>query len=192
MIRRTLTRKNDLAVSNWSGGSTTQLFLYPGGASYAARDFQVRVSSATVEQTPSVFTSLPGFYRVLMPLSAPLKLVFENQGNVDLAPFEVVEFDGGWNTTSYGICTDIGIMLSAPWEGSLKPISGGTYVCPDGGFIGVYALVDGVKAASGGEEYALMQGDFLMLEDDTAGVEEELSIAAPGENAAVLVVVFRT
>jgi hypothetical protein len=36
-----------------------------------------------------------------------------------------------------------------------------------------------------------MQGDFLMLEDDTAGVEEELRIAAPGENAAVLVVVFR-
>ncbi|MDR0511521.1 MAG: HutD family protein, partial [Treponema sp.] len=83
-----LTRKDELSVSNWSGGSTTQLFLHPAGSSYAARDFQVRVSSATVDQTPSNFTSLPRFHRVLMPLSAPLRLVFENHGEAALSPFE--------------------------------------------------------------------------------------------------------
>ena len=189
MIRRTLTRKSDLAVSNWSGGSTTQLFLYPGGASYAARDFQVRVSSATVDQTPSAFTSLPGYHRVLMPLSAPLKLAFENHGAADLRPFESVEFNGGWNTTSHGICTDIGIMLTAPWRGSLTAVSGGVYECP-AGFTGIYALADEVTAAAAGEEYTLMRGDFLMWEVDTAETEK-LALATQGENAAILVRIFQ-
>jgi len=189
VIRPTLTRKSDIAVSRWSGGSTAQLFLYPPGASYAARDFQVRVSSATVEQTPSAFTSLPGYHRVLMPLIAPLKLAFENHGSADLRPFESAEFDGGWNTTSHGVCTDIGIMLAAPWQGSLVAVSSGVYEC-SAGFTGLYALADGVKAAVVGQEHTLMEGDFLLLEIDAAAGNEKLSLAAQGENAAILVHVF--
>ncbi|MCL2381904.1 MAG: HutD family protein [Treponema sp.] len=182
-----LTRKADLAVSNWSGGSTTQLFLYPSSASYAARDFQIRISSATVEQTPSAFTSLPGYHRVLMPLSAPLKLVFENHGEAERGPFEPVEFEGEWNTVSFGLCTDIGIMLAAGWRGSLKAIGSGKYECATG-FAGVYALTDGVKASVTGEDHTLMQGDFLLLEMDTAG---ELEMSAQTKDAAILARVFR-
>ena len=183
----TLIRKSELAVSNWAGGSTTQLFLYPSGASYAARDFEVRLSSATVEQTPSTFTNLPGYHRILMPLSAPLKLAFENHGEADLSPFESVEFDGEWNTVSHGVCTDIGIMLAAGWHGSLKAVSSGEYECAVG-FTGVYTLADGVKASTAGEEYTLSQGDFLLLESDAAG---KLEITAQRENAAILFQVFR-
>jgi len=184
----TLTRKSELSVSNWSGGSTTQLFLYPSGSSYAARDFQVRISSATVDQTPSGFTSLPGYHRVLMPLSAPLKLVFENQGEADIKPFESAEFEGEWNTVSHGLCTDIGIMLAAGWQGSLKAVRGGTYKCA-AGFAGVYALADGVKARFAEKDHALMQGDFLLLELEETGT---LELTAPNENAAVFIQVLKS
>jgi environmental stress-induced protein Ves len=63
-------------VNVWSGGKTIQLFLHPPGASYAARDFHVRISSATVEDETSVFTALPGFRRILMPLDDTMKLVY--------------------------------------------------------------------------------------------------------------------
>ena len=188
MSTYTLIRKSELAVSNWSGGSTTQLFLHPSGSSYAARDFHVRISSATVDQTPSTFTSLPGFHRVLMPLSAPLKLVFENHGEADLTPFESVEFEGEWNTVSHGLCTDIGIMLAPGWSGSLKAVGGGTHECA-AGFSGLYVLADGLKAKYAGEEHTLMQGDFLLLELDEAG---GLELSAPGENAAIFIQVFKS
>ena len=187
MSKCALIRKSELAVSNWAGGSTTQLFLYPPGASYAARDFEVRVSSATVEQTPSTFTNLPGYYRILMPLSAPLKLVFENHGEAELKPFESVEFEGVWNTVSHGICTDIGIMLAAGWHGSLKAVCGGKYECA-AGFTGLYALADGVKAGAAGGEYTLMLGDFLLLDLGEAG---ELELNTQRENAAILVQMFQ-
>lgn len=46
MLRMT---QDDYAVSRWSGGTTTQLAIFPPGASYADRDFLWRVSSAAVE-----------------------------------------------------------------------------------------------------------------------------------------------
>ena len=45
----TIKTKGQYPVSNWSGGSTTELYLDPPQASYVQRNFGVRVSSATVE-----------------------------------------------------------------------------------------------------------------------------------------------
>ena len=36
-------------VSSWSGGQTRELYIAGGAADYAARDFLLRLSSATVE-----------------------------------------------------------------------------------------------------------------------------------------------
>lgn len=57
----TIKTKGQYPVSNWSGGSTTELYLDPPQASYAQRNFGVRVSSATVECERSQFTALPGW-----------------------------------------------------------------------------------------------------------------------------------
>jgi environmental stress-induced protein Ves len=185
-MKCTITRKNDLVVSKWSGGSTTQLFIYPCIADYARRDFEVRISSATIEETPSAFTNLPGFRRVLMPLNAPLRLVFENHGEAELNPFDSVEFDGAWNTVSHGVCTDFGIMLAAGWHGELAKAVTGEYKLP-AGFMGVYALIEGIKVFVAGKEHNLMQGDFALLEPETGA---ELRLIVPEENAAVLIRIF--
>ena len=39
----------EYTVSQWAGGATTQLYIYPEHADYSRRDFIFRLSSATVE-----------------------------------------------------------------------------------------------------------------------------------------------
>ena len=56
-------------VTAWSGGKTTELFLYPFDGSYAERRFNIRISSATVDLPESRFTRLDGVTRYLTPLS---------------------------------------------------------------------------------------------------------------------------
>ena len=181
-MKYTITRRGDLPVNVWSGGKTTQLFLYPPESSYERRDFFVRVSSATVEQETSVFTSLPGFRRILMPLTGPLKLVYDGHGEALIQPFEAAEFDGGWHTVSYGKCTDIGIMLADGWQGSLSAAGAGTYTCGSG-FTGVYALADTVTidARAGGEtaRECLNPGDFFLMEAPPPDTVLNLSMNAP-------------
>ena len=72
-------RKGELPVSRWSGGTTTQLAIWPEGAVYAERNFVWRVSSARVETQESEFTSLPGVARCLMVLDGTLHLEHEGR-----------------------------------------------------------------------------------------------------------------
>ena len=51
--------KDDYVVSQWSGGTTTQLAIAPSGAQYGDRAFLWRLSSATVDLEESDFTPLP-------------------------------------------------------------------------------------------------------------------------------------
>ena len=160
-------RKKEQNVSIWSAGKTRELFLHPAGSSYAARDFLIRISSADVEEETSAFTSLPGFHRILMPLTAAIKLVHEGHRQTLIRPYQTGEFEGGWNTACYGKCSDIGIMLAEGWEGSLFAARPGVFGC-EKGFTGVYALIDhaDIKAEAGGEELSgsLNQGDFMIIE----------------------------
>jgi len=183
-------RRNDMNASKWSGGSTVQLFIYPANASYTARDFEIRISSATVEDESSVFTLLPGYHRLLMPLDAPLHLVYKDHGEHRASPFEVAEFEGEWHTTSFGICTDLGIMLAKGWQGSMKAVGCGTYISCSG-FTGIFALADNtridVKDNGNTLSYVLMQGDFVLLEAQEA---VELVLESSSQNAAVLMKVI--
>ena len=49
----------DMNTSYWSGGTTTEIFIMPEGASYKDRDFLFRISTARVEKPESDFTLLP-------------------------------------------------------------------------------------------------------------------------------------
>ena len=73
MIIRHLTA-GDFRTSTWSGGTTTELYLYPENGSYAARDFLFRISSATVDLPESDFTALPGVERYITPLAGSFTL----------------------------------------------------------------------------------------------------------------------
>lgn len=102
--------KDEYKISSWSGGKTTELYIYPEDKKYSDRDFEYRLSSATVEVEKSIFTKLTNYNRILMILDGSLEFFNEDlEKTVD--KFEQVSFDGGTNTTTIGKVTDFNVML---------------------------------------------------------------------------------
>jgi len=97
-------------TTNWSGGKTSELFIYPKGTDFKKGDYSLRISIATVEAESSVFTSLPDVQRTLMVLEGKLILEHEDQHSCELMPFEQDQFSGNWITKSWGKVTDFNVM----------------------------------------------------------------------------------
>lgn len=108
--------------AGWPGGTTTELFIFPVTAAYQQRNFQFRLSTATVEIYKSVFTSLFGISRKLMVLSGKITLIHEDHYSRQLNKFDVDEFEGDWNTSSIGYCTDFNLMTIGETSGELTAI----------------------------------------------------------------------
>ncbi len=101
----------DYVVSEWSGGKTTQLAIYPEGSVYAERKFTWRLSSATVQLESSDFTPLPDYERLISVLRGQLRLRHGDGHEIVLSPYEIHPFDGAVPTSSKGRCTDFNLML---------------------------------------------------------------------------------
>lgn len=112
----------DQPTTEWTGGTSTQLAIYPRDSSLAQRSFRWRLSTATVAMEESTFTALPGFQRILMLISCHIRIVHEAHHERMLAPFDLDRFDGAWTTRSYGRCTDFNLMMAAGVEVSLRPM----------------------------------------------------------------------
>ena len=121
-IKTRLIKEDDYMTTEWSGGKTTQLYIYPEGSNYKEFNFKFRLSSATVELEESEFTKLKGVNRFITPLDNELKLTHNHKEYINLKPFEVYEFDGGIDTTSYGMVRDFNLMLRNGAEGQLESI----------------------------------------------------------------------
>jgi environmental stress-induced protein Ves len=118
-MKTKIIKKNAFKTSLWSGGTTTELYIYPENSVYKNKDFLFRLSSATVELDKSVFTPLEGIQRYIAPIDGSLKLFHEDR-TVELSPYECYAFDGGIETTSKGKVTDFNLMLSKKVSGSLE------------------------------------------------------------------------
>lgn len=114
--------ESDFSESNWSGGSTKQLYIFPEDASYADRNFQIRISTAKVEVSESTFTSLPGFSRKLMILEGEIEVNHKNHYSKKLKPFEVDSFSGDWTTTALGTCIDFNVMTAGVIKSELSSV----------------------------------------------------------------------
>lgn len=101
----------DYLTTSWSGGETTQMYIYPPNAKYAKRNFDLRISSATVNVDKSEFTDLKGIDRILMSLNNTLILQHNDGAKIKLEPLEAHAFSGDDFTVSYGKCQDFNVML---------------------------------------------------------------------------------
>jgi environmental stress-induced protein Ves len=106
-----LLAKKSSKASIWSGGLTYEYMIYPKTAIYADRDFVFRISSATIEQTPSVFTKFKGYHRYLVMLDNDLD-VEVNKEKKAYKRYEMVEFNSDDDVTSYTKGTDFNWMVS--------------------------------------------------------------------------------
>ncbi len=104
-------KKKDYIIAKWSGGTTTQLAIWPENAVYADRDFLWRVSSATVDLEASDFTPLPDYDRLIATLQGEIVLTHNGGEPLRLRPLEVHAFSGANATHSVGRCTDFNLML---------------------------------------------------------------------------------
>jgi len=115
-----IVKKSQYRTSQWSGGTTTELLIYPSGSSYSERSFKWRLSSAKVEAPESVFTSLPGITRHIMVTEGQIILEHENHYKKVLDTFQQDCFMGDWETISRGKATDFNLMLAQGFSGSLE------------------------------------------------------------------------
>ena len=106
----------------WSGGTSTELFIFPSHSSFEKRDFTVRLSTATVEVGASEFTPLPGVSRKLMVLNGEVTLSHEHHHKTHLKKFDVDGFSGNWKTTCNGTCTDFNLMTRGAVSGEVRGI----------------------------------------------------------------------
>ncbi|MET1250159.1 HutD family protein [Sporolactobacillus sp. STCC-11] len=163
-----LKRTDAYSKSFWSGGETTEIFIYPENGDYQLREFDFRISSATVTQGESLFSNLPGFYRFLMPISGSIELNFNGSStNKNLSLFELADFDGGITTKSYGKCRDFNLMINKEhgWSGQVELITESSIKQENKLFTGYFALEGKVKLenSTDGLSLVLNKGDFLMI-----------------------------
>lgn len=121
-IEARLIKENEYITTEWSGGKTTELFIYPENTRYKDFNFKFRISSATVELEKSEFTKLPHIYRFITPLDNDLKLTHDHIDYINLKPYEIYEFQGDNHTSSFGKARDFNLMLRDGAKGQLQSI----------------------------------------------------------------------
>ena len=184
--------------AKWSGGITTQLAIYPPEADYQKRNFAWRISTASVDDEKSTFTSLPGFKRIIMPLQGePLKLNHKEHHKVTLNPLETDTFQGAWTTESEGRVQDFNLMLAAGCDGnmqgydiidkcSFKPQINTLESKGNTVTVAFYLLTGQLTIEQGKQTSKIQKGDFVTF---TAGVKEKLGeyvLRSKGEVPAIL------
>ena len=172
MTNVTLLRVNDFQVSDWSGGKTKQLYLSPPTGHYGKRDFDYRLSTATVEVAESEFSDLSGFHRILMSLDHTLNLHnASRQEETVLDPFTPYFFEGSDSITSRGTCTDFNLIYSNHYQGQMIAVSNKQVLIRDEEIQFIYALTNLTVIGDNFPPLDIEEGNFLIVEKETQETE---------------------
>ena len=80
-------------VSTWKGGKTEQLCIVPEDASLQERNFDLRISSATIDLERSEFSDFTGYRRYIMKLEGDITLLIDEK-SITIKDDEAFEFMG--------------------------------------------------------------------------------------------------
>ena len=189
MTNVTLLKSNDFQVSDWSGGKTKQLYLSPPTGHYSKRDFDYRLSTATVELAESQFSDLSGFHRILMSLDHTLHLHnASRQEETVLAPFTPYFFEGSDSITSRGTCTDFNLIYSDHYQGQMIAISDGQELSQDEAIQFIYALSDLMVTGTGLPSLNLETGQLLIVEKEAQETELQIMFSTNQPTGAPLAI----
>ena len=163
----TLKKYIDQPVSDWSGGSTRQLAIYPEDAKGAdAFDFIFEITSSTMDMEETRYTIYEDYMRTLMIIDGETTLRHADGRIHHLTPFNQCYFDGNCQTYSSGKATDYELMLRKDFQGSIEMthLDGTEVIHSDRNYLGIYCF-DG---SCGGCRFTLAAGDQLSAygEDD--------------------------
>lgn len=191
-----LCREDNYTTSQWSGGSTKELAIFPKRSKYSDRNFIWRLSSATVDTEESTFTRLPDYDRVLMVMSGEVVLSYEGERVSRMKELEQDRFDGAWKTKSFGKITDFNLMVRKGNEGYLDvfapqsqktemaddyaselPLRTHALYCRDG-----YMLVE-----TGGDTQMVQPGQLFVMEFEKG---EKAQYSVMGEGCCIRAQIF--
>lgn len=145
-------RSHEHINKRWSGGTTTELYIYPEKSTYVSLNFNFRLSRATIEVDTSEFTALQDVKRELMLTKGALKLVHQHKYNKTLKPFQTDQFSGNWQTKSIGKAEDFNLMLMQDTEGYLESlhssIDTSKTIDSECDYLAIYCLLGGVNIDS--------------------------------------------
>jgi environmental stress-induced protein Ves len=166
---------------NWSGGTSTQLYIYPETADYGLRNFDFRLSTAKVDVEKSEFTSLAGVSRKIMILDGKIVISHKDYYSKELKKLDIDEFEGDWQTSSIGICTDFNLMTTRKTKGDLSALvlkekQEYNYSIEEKcSFLFIYLYSGKISFKMNHKNYVLNQGELLVLSKLTI---EKLQISA--------------
>jgi environmental stress-induced protein Ves len=176
-----LTKKEQLQTTEWQGGTTTQLVIYPKEAIYKNLDFIFRISTATIDVEQSTFTGLPNVSRIIMVLNGELTIQHKNQYTKQLKKFDTDIFSGDWETMSIGKVTDFNVMT----RGSAKATASGfsltkkseKEIALNADFVAVYVPSGEVVIEQPSfEKVNVKQGDIVLISKEK--VNEKFTLLA--------------
>ena len=176
-----LIRKSENIEHGWSGGNTSEIFLWPEGSSWQKKDFQIRISAAVTTLGGAPFTDFSGFTRHISPTEGRMHIIHRGHHERVLDMFDVDTFDGAWDTWSEGLYHDFNLLHTYDRNGRMQPVEANQVCrCPAGSFSGVFAAMP-LDVIAVGQTYVLSAGDFLLVDaDKDLDIEVKAFIKTPG------------
>jgi environmental stress-induced protein Ves len=118
-----LVTKECQKVSEWTGGTTSELLIFPENSTVSKQNFDYRISTAKVLVEKSEFTSFPNFNRKLAILEGKLKIQHNQSAWYFLESGDQTEFSGDWKTKSEGQVVDFNVIYSDEYQVELDFVS---------------------------------------------------------------------
>ncbi|WP_029453548.1 HutD family protein [Clostridium algidicarnis] len=169
-----ITKENQI-TKRWSGGTTTEICIFPKDSNYEDRNFIWRISSANVESEESNFTYLKNIWREIMILDGNIKLIHNDETSINLGKFEKHSFSGQWETRSYGKVTDFNLMVSEKANGNISYIRLNEHTMSEFSLniknkrnhknlsYGFYCYEGNIKVCLDNKSFTLNKNDFFLI-----------------------------
>ncbi|MEN9358792.1 MAG: hypothetical protein RL095_327 [Verrucomicrobiota bacterium] len=124
-----LIKRLDQPVCTWAGGDSIQIAIFPEEASLARRDFDWRVSTASIRIDAS-FTPYPGFRRILLLLQGEgVALDIAGRRENLACQLQAIAFDGGDPVRGAllgGEIRDFNVISRKGLDAAVRVLSAGT------------------------------------------------------------------
>ena len=194
-MKQKVIHASDVIRKKWSGGISSQYYIYPEGADRSTGEYAFIVTSATVELEASTFSDYTGFDRVIMSLTNPYTLVHNDEEVCHLQPFEPHAFTGEEKTVSKGVYTDFNLIMKRGEScGDMTSVflpAGGSFYGPQGTGGGKHCIwtllccAGGFVYRSGEETETIKTGDMLVLDNATGSTSWQCETSG-GEDCRIV------
>lgn len=116
---------NAINESKWSGGTTSEYFIYPKGSSVQAQNFDFRISTACIEIEASIFTKFPNHDRILLILEGETEIIHRDKYSKQLKEFDLEYFSGNYDTSSSSIgkVKDFNLICDAKYSANVEVLN---------------------------------------------------------------------